>query len=92
MSSTDSEESQPDRENIVEIIALLDEVERRFHSLGKESMSIGPILEDVSDLQQNVVDRGIGYGVLDKSTPMAQLKHEALDVDIAVSDDGDSDD
>lgn len=78
-----------DRDRLVAIIALIDEVDRWLHQMGHDQkMSVGPVLSDVNDLQEEVVERGHNYGILEKSEDVYDLRADATDFDVYVGFDG----
>jgi len=73
-----------EREELVKIIAHLSEIERTFGQLGsRQSMSVGPVLDDVAELRKEVIQRGKGYGIVREGEPEAALEHEAREVEVA---------
>lgn len=67
-----------DREAVVRVIALLDAVDIRLNRLGGDQvMSVGIPLADVADLQSEIVKLARGYGAIDESATVADLRNEA---------------
>lgn len=67
-----------ERQRLVEIMALLDEADRKFNGLGgRQSMSVGPVLSDVAALREELTERGKNYGLLPASTSVDELRNEA---------------
>ncbi|WP_237560643.1 hypothetical protein [Halostella litorea] len=77
-------ETDDARQELIELVALLDEVERRFTKLGQAQMSVGPVLADVDDLREAAIERGKDNDLIPQSTPTAPLQHEARDLSVAV--------
>lgn len=86
MSDTnDTASGGTERQKLVEIVALLDEIDHKFNRLGgQQSMSVGPVLTDVQELRESVVERGKGYGILDESETVTELRVDANDLDVVV--------
>lgn len=83
MSNNTSNETE--RNALVGIMALLDEVDRRFNAMGSQQMmSVGPVLEDVRNLREELVDRGKGYGILPEKATVEDLRHDAHDLEVIV--------
>lgn len=76
--SDDNLSGGSERQRLIEIMALLDEADRKFNGLGsQQAMSVGPVLADVAALREELVERGRGYGILPESASVDELRHEA---------------
>lgn len=84
-STGEGQEMGVEREGIIELMALLEEVENRLSELDNDEwVSDGSTLADIDSLRDRLVKRGKWCGVINESTNTMTLQSQASEIDITL--------
>lgn len=89
-SNTDS--SDEDRKDMVELMALVDEIDHRLNAIGGDQrMSVGPVLSQIRELRQEITERGKNYGMIGESVSEMDLRADASNLDVKITEENNED-